>query len=129
MHPLSVLPPEPLHQVAAALERRLAERIEQHPEAAAGNKFASSIVAEVKRAAETLDRMETLDRPALSIPGLPLDRQGDLIAISEYLVDAYLRLAEKSTEANMLSVAQDLAAAAVYRLATLSSVGTGIDDR
>jgi hypothetical protein len=106
----------------ATLERHLAEVIEQRPVTAAGGEFAASIVSAAKRAAAMLERMERSQGAALSMPPLPSGAEGDLAAISEHVVDAYLRLAEISTEAEPLSAAQHLAAIAIYRLATLRSV-------
>jgi rubrerythrin len=111
----------------ATLERHLAEVIEQRPETAAGGEFAASIVSDAKRAAAMLERMEDSYGP-LSLPDLPAERRNDLAAISEYLVDAYLSLAEIPTDAETLSAAQDLASVAIYRLATLRSVAAVSDD-
>jgi hypothetical protein len=48
--------------------------------------------------------------------------------VSEYLVDAYLRIAEVSAEPGMLSLSQELASTAVYRLAMLKSITCGDED-
>jgi rubrerythrin len=111
----------------AAFERHLAEAIQQRPETAAGVQFAASIVTDAKRAAAMLEGMEAARGPAPAMPPLPLGAEADLVAVSEYLVDAYLRLAEISTEAEILSAAQKLAAVAIYRLATLRAAASGID--
>lgn len=111
----------------AAFERHLAEAIGQRPEAAAGGEFAATIVTDAKRAAAMLEGMEAAHGPAPVMPPLPLGAEADLVAVSEYLVDAYLRLAEISTEAETLSAAQKLAAVAIYRLATLRAAASGID--
>ena len=50
---------------------------------------------------------------------MPAHRGEDIAAISEYLAEAYLRLAEASREEPVLSAALELAGVAVYRLGTL----------
>ena len=112
----------------ASLERRLAAFVELHPAAAAGSEFASTIVDDARRAADILGKIPTHDSPMLSLSNIPSGEQDDPIAISEYLADAYLRFAEASTNPDMLAVTQDLAAIAVYRLATVRSAA-GIENR
>ena len=106
----------------AALERRLDGFIEQHPETAAGREFADGIVADGRRAADTLSGIAAREVSTLYLPALPLDKQDDPIAIAEYLVEAYLRLAETSPNGDILTAAHELAAVAVYRLEILTSV-------
>jgi rubrerythrin len=115
-------PPTPVTlNSLASLERRLAAFVELHPAAATGSEFASTIVADARRAADMLDKIPTHDSPVLPLPNIPSGEQDDPIAVSEYLADAYLRFAEASTSPKMLATSQDLAAIAVYRLATLRS--------
>jgi rubrerythrin len=106
----------------AALERRLDTFIEQHPETAVGRTFADGIVADGKRAADTLDGIAALEGRVLYLPALTVDKQEEPIAIAEYLVEAYLRLAETSQNPETLAAAQELAALAVYRLEILTTV-------
>lgn len=101
----------------AAYEKKLADYIELHPEAVAGKEFAPQIVAHARRSAELIS--ETPTAPSLTLASIPRSRQDDATALSEYLVDAYLRFAEGSTDPETLALAQDLAAKAIYRLATL----------
>lgn len=103
----------------APLERQLAGFVELF--AAAGDEFAPAIAAEARRSADTLESLAPADGTVLSLPSMPPGQQDDPIAISEYLVDAYLRFAEEATDARVLSLTQDLAATAIYRLATLRS--------
>ena len=80
----------------AALERRLDGFIDQHPETAAGREFADRIVGDGRRAADTLSGIATREARILYLPVLAVDKQEEPIAIAEYLVEAYLRLAETS---------------------------------
>ena len=113
----------------ASFERRLAGFVELHPVAASGNEFASTIVADARRAADMLGKIPAHDSPVLSLSNIPHGEQDDPIAISEYLADAYLRFAEASKDPDMLAITQDLAAIAVYRLATLRSADDAIENR
>jgi rubrerythrin len=112
----------------AMLERRLAEHVEQNPAAAAGDDFASKIVADAQRAADSLERVASHHAALLSLPAIAPEKLADPLAVSEYLVDVYLRIAEVSTEPEVLALSQELAATAVYRLATLKSIAGGDDD-
>jgi rubrerythrin len=112
----------------AALERSLAEFVEKNPAVAAGDEFASKIVADARRAADTLERIASHNHTLLSLPSLAADKLADPLAVSEHLVDAYLGIAEVSTDAEVLSLSQELASTAVYRLATLRSVAGSDED-
>jgi rubrerythrin len=112
----------------ATLERRLAEYIQQNPAAATGGDFASKIEADAYRAADTLESVASHDHSLLSLPTIASDKLADPMAVSEYLVDAYLRIAEVSAEPGMLSLSQELASTAVYRLAMLKSITRGDED-
>lgn len=106
----------------AALERQLATHIEQHPESAGGGDVPVAIAADARGSADALDKIVAPDDPTISLPSIPRDARDDPIAISEYLADAYLRFAEASNNPEILSLTQQLAATAIYRLATLRSV-------
>jgi rubrerythrin len=112
----------------AMLERRLADHIERNPAAAVGDDFASKIVADANRAADTLERVASHDAARLALPTIASEKLADPVAVSEYLVDAYLRIAEVSTEPEALALSQELAANAVFRLATLKSIAGDYDD-
>jgi len=108
--------------VLAAKERRLAELIEQSPTLSGGrDEWACMIVLASRDTASKLDALEAMKHPTLSLPRLPADLSDDPLAISELLVEAYLNLADASKDANVVRLAQDLAGAAIYRLATLRS--------
>jgi rubrerythrin len=113
----------------ASLEKHLATFVEQHPAVAAGPEFAPAIVADARRAADTLAKISTRDGLRLALPNIPSGAQDDPIAISEYLAEAYLRFAEASTDPDMLAAMQDLAGIAIYRLATLRSVAGDTENR
>ncbi|MES1179583.1 MAG: ferritin family protein, partial [Hyphomicrobium sp.] len=105
----------------APLENTLATFVEEHPAAAAGPEFAATIAADARRAADKLGAISPGEDPTLPLPGIPAPSQGDPIALSEYLADAYLRFADAATSPEVLALTQDMAAIAVYRLATLRS--------
>jgi rubrerythrin len=108
---------------AAALavqERRVAELVEQDPKSfLEDSEFAQMIVRASKEAASKLDALEAVHHPTLSLPRLPTTLNDDPLAISELLVEAYLSLADSSKNSQVVYVAQHLAGAAIYRLATL----------
>lgn len=110
----------------ATLETALATFVEGHPAAAAGADFAATIAADARRAAETLDAVSPDNNLTLPLPGIPASSQDDPLALSEYLADAYLRFAEASNSPEMLALTQDLAAIAVYRLATLRAAAASV---
>ena len=107
----------------ASLERRLATLIEQNPQCATGGSdFAESLAASARETASKLDTLDAaLGHRQLLAPTLPVELNQDVAAIAEYLADAYLRLAEVAREANDLTVAQELAKAAIDRLGSLES--------
>ncbi len=109
----------------AGLERRLDTFIEQHPETTVGRNFADGIVTDGRRAADTLDGIAAREGGVLYLPALAVDKQEQPIAIAEYLVEAYLRLAETSQNPETLAASQELAALAVYRLEILTSAAGG----
>ena len=86
------------------------------------------IVRASKEAASKLDALEATHHPTLSLPRLPATLRDDPLAISELLVEAYLTLADSSKNSHVVDVAQHLAGAAIYRLATLrSGLDSGIE--
>ena len=101
-------------------ERRVAELVEQDPKSFLEvSEFAQIIVRRSKEAASKLDTLEAIHHPTLSLPRLPTTLNDDPLAISELLVEAYLSLADSSKNSQVVYVAQHLAGAAIYRLATL----------
>jgi len=105
----------------AAEERRLAELVKQDQVTFQESELTQAIIASSKDAASKLDGLSAKDHPTLSLPRLPASLENNPLAISERLVEAYLTLAESSQNPRVLKVAQDLAAAAIYRLAMLRS--------
>jgi rubrerythrin len=105
----------------AAEERRLAELIEQDRTAFPDSELTQMIVGASRDAAVKLDKLEARHHPTLSLPRLSADLRNDPLAISELLVEAYLIIADRTKNAKVLKIAQDLAGAAIYRLATLRS--------
>jgi rubrerythrin len=112
----------------ASLERRLATFVEQHPAAVGGNEFASTIAADARHSADTLDTIPAHDSPIISLPTIPSASQDEPMTVAEYLAEAYLRFADASTNSGILAMTQHLAAIAIYRLATLGSVAGRVDD-
>lgn len=109
---------------AAALavqERRVAELLEQEPTSFHDSEFAQMIVHASREAASKLEALEATHHLTLSLPTLPATLRDDPLAISELLVEAYLTLADWSKNSHVVDVAQQLAGAAIYRLATLRS--------
>lgn len=118
----SVSPQRPISLGSlATMERRLADLIEQNTDcSASGREFAMSLAASARTAASKLDDLDAVDNPPrLMAPNLPAELAQDVGAIAEYLAEAYLRLAEAAPDGSVLSAAQDLAKAAIYRLGTL----------
>lgn len=104
----------------AAEERRLAELV-KHQVTFQESELTQTIITSSKDAASKLDRLSAKYQPTLSLPRLPASMKDNPLAISERLVEAYLTLADTSQNARVLKVAQDLAGAAIYRLAMLRS--------
>lgn len=104
----------------AATELRLAALIEHHPHCAAGgNTFALSLAGAAREAASKLGALDAESHSRLVTPALPAERRDDISSISEYLAEAYLRLAETSRDPHVLRVAQDLAKGAINRLGSI----------
>ena len=110
---------------AAALavqERRIAELLEQEPTAyLEDSELARMVVRASREAATKLEALEATHHPTLPLPRLPAPLRDDPLAISELLVEAYLTIADSSKNSQVVEVAQHLAGAAIYRLATLRS--------
>ena len=106
----------------AASERRVADLIGNSPASLPEDSdLAQELVAASREAAAKLDELEASHHPTLSLPKLPPHLERDVLALSELLVEAYLALAESSKDAGVVGVAQELAGAAIYRLAALRS--------
>ena len=101
----------------AATERHLADLIEKRTEC--GGPIAALATAS-KDAAVKLEALEKVVDPKFSTPGVPAGRENDIASLSEYLAEAYLRLAETSRNERVLSLAQELAKSAVYRLGAIA---------
>lgn len=106
----------------AVQERRIAELLEQEPTIYLEDReFAQLIVRASREAATELEALEANHHPTLSLPRLPASLHDDPLAISEMLVEAYLTIADSSKNSRVVEIAQHLAGAAIYRLATLRS--------
>jgi rubrerythrin len=104
----------------AATELRLAALIEHNPHCAAGgNEIAVSLASAAREAASKLELLDAEAHPRLLAPPLPTERRNDMASMSEYLAEAYLRLAETARDPHVLGVAQELAKAAINRLGML----------
>ncbi len=103
----------------AAEERRLAELIERDRTAFPNSELTQTIVAASRDAASKLDKLEARHHPILPLLRLSADLRNDPLAVSELLVEAYLILADTAKNVKVLTVGQDLACAALYRLASL----------
>jgi len=94
----------------ATIERRLAELMESGGDASAA-----------REAAAKLEALHAEKPVQFSASAVPAERMSDAGALAEYLAEAYLRLAESTQDGAVLSAAQELAAAAIYRLGMLKS--------
>jgi rubrerythrin len=101
--------------VLAAAERRLANLIDDRHKPRPSEEFSTFAIIS-RDAAVRLDALEKVTRPKFSTVSLPADRRNDIAALSEYLAEAYLRLAESARNEQVLVVAQELAATAIDRL-------------
>lgn len=108
--------------VLAAKEQHMAELIAQRPELCQGHEeLARTIVAASTDAASKLLALNAARHSATPLPAFPADLADDPLAISEFLVEAYLTLADLSKDATVVRAAQELAGPAIYRLAALRS--------
>lgn len=108
----------------ASHELRLATYFEHHPTFTPGD-LSEDLAANARRSADALMAISQDESPIVFPPKLPSDADENPIAISEFLAEAYLELAETSKNLDMLALAQRLAGVAVYRLAVLTAV-TGV---
>ena len=104
----------------AATERHLGDLIEKHAECVSGGGPIASLATASKDAAIKLEALEKEVHPKFSTPGVPAGRENDIASLSEYLTEAYLRLAENSRNERVLSLAQELAKSAIYRLGAIA---------
>lgn len=108
----------------AAAERRVADLIDERdshmPQTASLARFAAAS----RQAATKLDALESIAQPKFSLAGIPADRENDIAALSEYLAEAYLHLAESSRHEQVLIIAQELATSAIDRLGTMKALQT-----
>ncbi len=110
----------------ATTERQLADLIELRPQCTAGGDVLASTLAAASR--EAARKLEALQAEALQAKGNPqvaaasppAPRSDDVAAISEYLAEVYLRLAETSPQAAVVDLAQELAKGAIIRLGALN---------
>jgi rubrerythrin len=106
----------------AAQERRVAELLQQEPIASLeDSEIKQLIICDSREAATKLDALDAKHLPTISLTRLPAALRDDSLAISELLVEAYLTLADASKNSYVVDAAQQLAGAAIYRLATLRS--------
>ena len=104
----------------AATERHIADLIEKHAGRVPGVEPIASLATASKDAAVKLEALEKVVHPKFSTPGVPAGRENDIASLSEYLAEAYLRLAETSRNERVLSLAQELAKSAIYRLGAIA---------
>lgn len=105
----------------AATERHIADLIEQHAGPVPGVEPIASLAMASKDAAVKLEALGTVVHPKFSTPGVPAGRENDIASLAEYLAEAYLRLAETSRNELVLSLAQELAKSAIYRLGAVAA--------
>jgi rubrerythrin len=106
----------------AAKEQHMAELIAQRPELCQGHdELARTIAAASNDAASRLIALKAARHAAVPLPEFPADMADDPLAIAEFLVEAYLTLADLSKDATLVRAAQELAGPAIYRLAALRS--------
>lgn len=101
-------------------ERRLAALIEQDADLfRTDSETAETVIRAAHDAASKLDSLEQAHNLRVPTPSLPAELSDDPLAISEWLVEVYLNLADSSKDADVVKLAQDLASSAIYRLAAL----------
>ena len=103
----------------ATTERHLAGILENAPAGDGRTTFAKTLAAKSRTAAEKLQTLAVAHSTKLNAPTLPPEQADDVAALSEYLAEAYLRLAESSRDEHVLAAAQELAAMAINRLGLL----------
>jgi hypothetical protein len=75
-----------------------------------------------RNSADRLHALEKVAQPTFSTIGVPAGRENDIAALSEYLAEAYLRLAESARNEEVLVVAQELATSAIDRLGKIGAL-------
>jgi len=104
----------------AAVERHLASLLAKRGgDETQEHRAISALIAASHAAAARLDEMGRIAQPKIATPALPSGRENDTVSIFEYLVEAYLRLAESARTEGVLSLAQELATGAIGRLQKL----------
>ena len=103
----------------ATTELHLAGILENVPAGDGWTTFAKTLAAKSRTAAEKLQTLAAAHATKLNAPTLPPEQADDVAALSEYLAEAYLRLAESSRDEHVLAAAQELAAMAINRLGLL----------
>jgi rubrerythrin len=99
----------------AALEEQLADLLEAAPPSLAWPAGIGTMAADARLMARHLRDLGSDDVLRGPMPAL----KDDALALAEFLVEAYLRMADESREEDVLTLAQTNAAAAVQRLAVL----------
>ena len=97
-------------------ERRLAGLIDERCTRMPHATGIAALAAASRNAADRLDALEKVARPKFSTLGMPAGRENDIAALTEYLAEAYLRLAESARNEQVLVDAQELARNAIDRL-------------
>ncbi len=105
----------------AATERHIADLIEQRAGRVPGVDPIASLAMASKEAALRLEALGKGVHQKFSTPGVPASRENDIASLAEYLAEAYLRLAETSRNERVLSLAQELAKSAIYRLSAVAA--------
>lgn len=104
----------------AASERRLADLLMRQPDGGTDAPAAATSLAEAARASAA--RLEAVSaNHTILVPELPASRTDDIPSLCEYLAEAYLRLAESSSQDDLLGLAQELGDTAIRRLAFIAS--------
>lgn len=104
----------------ACLERKLADLLDHRSESAADYSVTEDLAARSRACANTLEQLAASHRAEVKLVGLRPDQETTQ-ALSEFLVEAYLQLADTSDDEHILDAAQGLAATAINRLGTLDS--------
>lgn len=106
----------------AALERQLARLMMTSTDARVCS-LAAVLSAESLAAAERLDQFADTHSIQLKPGPAPGTRSEDIEAISEFLAESYLLMAETATDEHLMQAAQDFAAMAIKRLGSIDPAG------
>lgn len=104
----------------AALERQLGRLMELATDAR-GRPFAAALPVQADKAAEQLDQLSRAHAVELKLGVPPGAEPENLEAISEFLAEAYLLLAESTQDERLMQEAQKLAAMAIERLGLIDT--------